>query len=403
MKRRLALDSASTKKIKLDAFFSTKNEQLSKAAFQWLEPLNGSCLHGLNCKPVSRSKLAVFDLDGTLIKANHGQVQWSWWRDLVPDRLKQVYDEGFSIIIVSNQAYAKAKVADWKTHKIPSIAAALPNVPFRIFGATEKDQFRKPLPGIWTAVEGIFAEEGVTIDKTLSFFVGDAAARPQDFSGTDRKWAANIGLPFYTPEEYFLGAPTAPFTLKGFHVSQLGQTTRLFEPSSTPLLPATPTQELVILLSGLRCAGKTAFFRRYLQPAGYIHVDQGISGARCLQILQDAFKEQKSCALELNVSPTTRKKYISAATQLGIPVRCFYFSVPRSLAMHNNIYRSYNLPASLASIEGKHSFLIDISTVEEPTLDEGFHEIKKIHWIFEGTEEERRCWSMWHTFASQER
>jgi len=42
-------------------------------------------------------------------------------------------------------------------------------------------------------------------DKTESFFVGDAAGREYpkgkpDFSSTDRKWALNIGLPFFTPE-----------------------------------------------------------------------------------------------------------------------------------------------------------------------------------------------------------
>jgi bifunctional polynucleotide phosphatase/kinase len=32
---------------------------------------------------------------------------------------------------------------------------------------------------------------------------------------------------------------------------------------------------------------------------------------------------------------------------------------------------------------------------QEPTLNEGFSEIKKVHWVFQGTEEENRYWSMW--------
>lgn len=75
-------------------------------------------------------------------------------------------------------------------------------------------------------------------EKVLSFFVGDAAGRPADFASTDRKWALNIGLPFYTPEvrpslmcsdiiytdieqEYFLDLPPAPYKLPGFRVSSL--------------------------------------------------------------------------------------------------------------------------------------------------------------------------------------
>ena len=42
-------------------------------------------------------------------------------------------------------------------------------------------------------------------DKAESFFVGDAAGRQYtkskaDFSSTDRKWALNVGLTFWTPE-----------------------------------------------------------------------------------------------------------------------------------------------------------------------------------------------------------
>ena len=89
--------------------------------------------------------------------------------------------------------------------------------------ATQRDQYRKPMLGMWNEVERIFREEGIEIgthsicalsglliftpilDKSVSFFVGDAAGRKYpggkaDFSSTDRKWAENIGLKFYTPE-----------------------------------------------------------------------------------------------------------------------------------------------------------------------------------------------------------
>jgi hypothetical protein len=40
----------------------------------------------------------------------------------------------------------------------------------------------------------------ILTDKNTSFFVGDAAGRPNDYSSSDRKWALNIGIPFFTPE-----------------------------------------------------------------------------------------------------------------------------------------------------------------------------------------------------------
>lgn len=79
------------------------------------------------------------------------------------------------------------------------------------------------MPGMWYALEKIFAQDGVTIgavsstrpprlsnilshlDKAQSFFVGDAAGRvysktKKDFASTDRKWALNLDLKFFTPE-----------------------------------------------------------------------------------------------------------------------------------------------------------------------------------------------------------
>ncbi|KAG0696279.1 hypothetical protein DFH29DRAFT_211080 [Suillus ampliporus] len=45
-----------------------------------------------------------------------------------------------------------------------------------------------------------FAVDSIQIDEDASFFVGDAAGCMNNFASTDRKWAVNISIPFYTPE-----------------------------------------------------------------------------------------------------------------------------------------------------------------------------------------------------------
>lgn len=56
------------------------------------------------------------------------------------------------------------------------------------------------------------------LDLDNSIFVGDAAGRiagdgkPKDFSCSDRNFAANVGITFHTPEEFFLHQKLREFT-----------------------------------------------------------------------------------------------------------------------------------------------------------------------------------------------
>ncbi|KAG5735527.1 Bifunctional polynucleotide phosphatase/kinase [Termitomyces sp. T112] len=410
------LDSEQPPAKKTHPFFTNKlHTGPSTGPFQWLEPLGPtrSCLHGINHHPTPSTKVAAFDLDGTLIKSNYGSGSkpsktWEWWRAGVPAKLKEVADSGYAVVIISNQALKPQALKMWKA-KIPLIAAALPNVPFRLFAATAKDGFRKPMPGMWTELVRIFREDGFEIDRVQSLFVGDAAGRQyignkHDFSSTDRKWALNIDIPFFTPEEYFLNLPPhTNYTLPGFRVSSLPSDLPPILPTSTPLLPVPPAKELVLFV-GYPCLGKSTFYRRHFEPTGYVHINQDIfkTRDRCVKETKKVLQEGKSCVIDnTNRNDATRKLYLDVAKELDVPARCFYFTGSMELAWHNNLYRTYNLPPSLASAEPKRELVPYVgftgfrSNFEEPRLEEGFTEIKKVNWVFNGNEEERAYWSMW--------
>jgi bifunctional polynucleotide phosphatase/kinase len=61
---------------------------------------NGSVMHGINLAPKARTKVAAFDLDGTLIATKTGYVfpngaeDWKWWHADIPKRLKDLYERG---------------------------------------------------------------------------------------------------------------------------------------------------------------------------------------------------------------------------------------------------------------------------------------------------------------------
>ena len=195
--------------------------------------------------------------------------------------------------LVQLRALKSQHIDSWKL-KIPSIASELSDVPFRIFAAIAKDGFRKPMPGMWDELERIFAEDNVQIDKTTSFFVGDAAGRLADFASTDRKWAENLNIAFYTPEEFFLKLPAAPYVLTGFRVSDIPELPRF----SSPPMERITGREIVIFV-GYPCLGKTTLYSQYFANAGYIHVNQDTlkTRAKCVKAVEEVILSGKSCVV----------------------------------------------------------------------------------------------------------
>lgn len=232
--------------------------------------------------------------------------------------------------------------------------------------------------------------------------MGDAAGREGDFASTDRKWAENVDLPFFTPEEYFLKKPLqTKYTLDGFNVSSLPELP-LFSPN-IPVIPEPKQQEIVIFV-GYPALGKSTICERYFTPEGYKRVNQDTLGTRskCVAAVEQALEQGLSCVIDnTNRDAPTRKHYVDVARKFKVPARCFIFTGSMELAWHNNLYRAFNLPPCVASREEKRQLLPYLaftsfrSGYEEPDKAEGFFEIRKVNWAFEGTEEERKCWSMW--------
>ncbi|KDQ18126.1 hypothetical protein BOTBODRAFT_104942 [Botryobasidium botryosum FD-172 SS1] len=393
--------------------------KVSSGPVQWLPSIGGTCLHGTHLDPPYSSKVVLFDIDGTLVQPKSGMKHpvdhkdWKWWRPEVVPKLKECHRDGFSVVFLSNQGKPagikdevkrKAWIEEWK-QKITLMAQDIPDVPFRIFVACGRDLYRKPMLGTWWELERLFKESNTTIDKSLSCLVGDAAGRTGDHESTDRKYAINAGINFYTPEEYFLGHSAKPFTLAGFHPSSLPDLP-LYTPANPPLIPpgdSKPPSEIVLFV-GFPSSGKSTFFKRHFKPRGYVQVNQDKLKTKpaCLKAVTEVLKKKGCCVVDnTNRDNKTRKDYVSLAKKYRVPIRCVWFDVSKELAFHNNIYRAFCLAPSTQSAEDKRSFLGQMiygsfkSAFEEPQVDEGFSDIKKVNWVFEGSEEDRQRWEMW--------
>ncbi|KAK7608079.1 polynucleotide kinase 3 phosphatase-domain-containing protein [Phyllosticta paracitricarpa] len=389
-------------------------------------------------------RIAIFDLDGTLITPASGNKfgrdasDWKWWHTGVPTTLRELHEKGYLVAIVSNQsglnvnskAAGKAPKADSKRletfkTKLAAVLSQL-DLPISIYAATTKDEFRKPRPGMWRQLldtNDLGGGPGM-VDMGKSFFVGDAGGRSstsggktKDFSCSDRDFAANIGIPYYTPEEYFLGEEPKPFAREFDPTAYLGLVAGATDagksqPSGTETLwlmcsdgaPAPPQFSKknpvdVVLLCGSPGAGKSTFFWRHLKPLGYERVNQDTlkTRDRCLKVAAEHLAEGVSVAVDnTNADAETRAHWVKLAQKHNVPIRCVLLTAPAKLCEHNDAVRALSASEQLnpehRSMLPKLAFSSFVSRFRRPQVDEGFQDLLEVRFVFDGDDEAKRLW-----------
>ena len=154
----------------------------------------------------AQTKIAGFDLDGTLITTASGArfpKNRDDWRLLsAAHALPRLHADGFDLVVFTNQAnIGRGRLtSDDLLHKLKAVEAAV-GAPMSFYVASHKDNvYRKPHAGMWLEMLKQFTR----VDET--FYVGDAAGRVaphrRDFSDSDLLFAKNAGVRFYTPEQF---------------------------------------------------------------------------------------------------------------------------------------------------------------------------------------------------------
>ncbi|EFA06186.1 Bifunctional polynucleotide phosphatase/kinase-like Protein [Tribolium castaneum] len=348
-----------------------------------------------NCEP--QSTIAAFDLDGTLIKTKSGARfpkdpnDWVLNINSIPQKLQKLHDKGHKIVILTNQSGLSndfSKVKGFKG-KIEAIIAKL-SVPAQVFIATGKSIYRKPAPGMWNVLSQS-KNGGLAIDIEKSFYVGDAAGREKnwapkknkDHSICDRLFALNVGLKFYTPEEYFLGASSVPHVMPEFDPRKVGS-------NDYPHF-ASDKQEVIIMV-GTPGSGKSYFCKNFLVAKGYVHVSRDKLGSwqKCAKMLEDCLQKKQSVVIDnTNPDKESRQRFIDVAKRNQVDCRCFLMTTSHKQAKHNNRFRemtdkSHTPVGDLVLNSYKKGF-------QEPEMAEGFSEIVKIPFIpkFDKAEHEK--------------
>ncbi|CAF3921841.1 unnamed protein product [Rotaria sp. Silwood2] len=315
----------------------------------WEKPCDG--LEVFTSKGViSSEKIAAFDMDGTIILTKSGKVyptdenDWRIGFDTCFKKLKQLCADNYKLVVFTNQrGLMKSASTDNFRKKIQHIQQKL-NVPLQVFVAIHSGRYRKPCTGSWSLLESKY-NDSIKIDKSKSFYVGDAAGRPdkwrakakKDHSCADRLFAANIGLQFYTPEEYFLGLNKASYEMPKFDPKSLRLIQSLLEPATATLVS---NKTEVIVMCGLPASGKSWFVNKYIVPRKYEYVNRDVLGTwqQCVKMTEIALTKKQNVVIDnTNPDKESRQRYIEVAKKFNVPCRCFVMNVSVEHAKHNNL------------------------------------------------------------------
>ena len=151
------------------------------------------------------TKVASFDLDWTLVKPRYAKFPVNFEDNVIMDNrintLKKYIDSGYTIVIFSNQKVTNKESVEYKLKRMNDVIAKFSKhgITIILMMATKDDKYRKPEIGMLNEFKLGAPNAGLSV----SFYCGDAAGRPNDFSDSDLQFAKNIGITFYIPEQIF--------------------------------------------------------------------------------------------------------------------------------------------------------------------------------------------------------
>lgn len=334
------------------------------------------------------SRVAGFDMDGTLIKTKSGKAfptskdDWVLWAPQVATKLQALQKDGVKVVLITNQGgIAKGKSTKEEiTSKIEGLQKAVAT-PFLAMILTQDDLYRKPLPTAWKLIEERF-NGGTAVDKASSFFCGDAAGRQppvvpkKDFSAGDLKFALNVGVPFKTPEEFFLGKSQA------FEREKFAFDPRTLGVSPIPLpVPKNPERQTLFLTVGPPGCGKSSLATQHLTTCVRVNQDTLKTKEKCHKAVEEALKAGKSVVVDnQNRAKSDRAPYVALAKKAGASPVAVSYEVPKELCFHLNAYRMLHKTSDLHRAEKVPDMVIHAfyKNKEEPTTAEGFDQVHRV-------------------------
>jgi bifunctional polynucleotide phosphatase/kinase len=327
-------------------------------------------------------KLAIFDLDCTLIKPKKNKTprnpysEYVYCYPNVISKLQEYSKNKFQIVIITNQKILKTEddKKDWieKIHKFKSEL----NTELIVLAALQYDIYRKPRLGFLEFIQ----------PNLESFYCGDALGRIRDFSDSDLKFALNLGITCNSPEFIFKNEPE--LSIDDIINVQINYASifKLDYYKTFRYLNKDREKEVIIMV-GIQGSGKSLLskwikLQNAFQIYNIISRDVEKTMKKCLNKMEDSFKNGLNVIID-NTNPTkeARKPFINLAIKYKYKIKIINIGEvgeDYNMASHNNYYRHLKFGIPLIPNIALYKFLKDY---QKPEISEGVNQIIELKYF----------------------
>ena len=241
------------------------------------------------------NKLAIFDIDWTVIKPKNGKTfpddehDWVWLRKSVPETLEN-YSKTHQLVFLTDQS------KPWKLNMIQQMIIILNLKAVVLIAMTKK--YKKGNPELFLSVFPHY-------DKKKCFMVGDAGGA-KDWSCVDKDFADNIDVKFNKPEEIF------PF-------DEIKEIEGDFENKE---------EKEVVIMIGMPGSGKSSFCKKHLPNYKLICGDIFKTQPKMIKESKKYIKNHSIIFDGTNGTSKKRKIYIDFAHENNRKVKCIWMNTP---------------------------------------------------------------------------